>query len=315
MMAAITRGLCALAVLALIVGGRALPGAWPQSLALVVLGMLLAQLAVTATNFLLSAHANRADPVGFAVHPLRIAYGFFEEAWQALLGILVRLPWLVAAPLAAPQAPLAGRWPVLMIHGYVCNRGFWVPAARQLIARGYTVDTITLEPAFGSIDDYPALIAQAIAALKAKSGAARVVLVCHSMGGLAARAYLRDYGTAHVAHVITVGTPHHGTALARFALSTNAAQMQRDAPWLRALAATEPKDAYAQFTTLYSRIDNIVSPARTAVLPGAKEIELDDVGHVALGFAPRALHALFSEIDRVSEAPSSLVIQSPAVAS
>jgi pimeloyl-ACP methyl ester carboxylesterase len=301
MMAAITRGFCALVVLGLVVGGVTLPGGWLQSSVVVLVAVLTLKFVVTSTNFLLAARANRTDPVGFAVPPLRIAYGFIEEAWHAMLGALVRLPWLVAAPLAVPHAPRAKRWPLLMIHGFVCNRGFWVPAAQQLIAQGYTVDAITLEPAFGSIDDYPVLIADAIAALKVKSGAERVVLVCHSMGGLAARAYLRDYGTAHVAHVITVGTPHHGTALAKFALSQNAAQMRCNGPWLRALEATEPADAFAQFTTLYSRIDNIVAPARTAVLPGAKEVELNDVGHVALGYAPRALHALFAEVDRVTQ--------------
>lgn len=38
----------------------------------------------------------------------------------------------------------------------------------------------------------------------------KVDLLCHSHGGLVARAYLTKYGTGRVARCITLGTPHHG---------------------------------------------------------------------------------------------------------
>ena len=39
----------------------------------------------------------------------------------------------------------------------------------------------------------------------------KLVLVTHSMGGLAARAYLKRHGSARVAKLITLACPHHGT--------------------------------------------------------------------------------------------------------
>jgi triacylglycerol esterase/lipase EstA (alpha/beta hydrolase family) len=268
---------------------------------LVTLAIFLSiKFAITTVNFVIAALANRRDPVGFKLHPMRLLYGFMEEQWATTMSLFWTLPWAVLKTLPTPLTPLPHRLPVLMIHGYVCNRGYWIPAAQKLIAKGYVTDSITLEPAFGSIDTYTALIHAQVSALKAQTGAQKVVLVCHSMGGLAARAYLRDYGEGAIAHVITVGTPHDGTVIAQLGLGENTRQMERKSKWRKALALDEPATRYTLFTTIYSRIDNIVAPARTGVLPGAKEIELIDVGHVAMSSSPRCLAVIFDEIERVS---------------
>lgn len=51
----------------------------------------------------------------------------------------------------------------------------------------------------------------AIDSIKAKTGATKVILVCHSMGGLAGREFIRSYYTNDVAKIVTIGTPHFGT--------------------------------------------------------------------------------------------------------
>ena len=109
------------------------------------------------------------------------------------------------------------------------------------------------------------------------------------MGGLAARAWMRRYGSARVARVITLGTPHHGTALARFGPGANAVQMRREGPWLRDLAASEGPDVRARIVSIYTHHDNIVAPQDSSVLPGARNIAFGGVGHVALGSNPRVL--------------------------
>jgi cysteine-rich repeat protein len=67
------------------------------------------------------------------------------------------------------------------------------------------------------------LAAAVATVLAANPGDSRVILVAHSMGGLAARSYLEDFGElggqavgygADVAALITIGTPHMGTPLA-----------------------------------------------------------------------------------------------------
>ncbi|MFN9572028.1 MAG: esterase/lipase family protein, partial [Betaproteobacteria bacterium] len=101
-----------------------------------------------------------------------------------------------------PQRPA-----VLLIHGYVCNRAAWKPLLDSGRLADCNVVTINLQPVFGSIDRYADPIHAAVTALRAATGAARVVLVGHSMGGLAARAYLRRHGDAAVGRGVTLARP------------------------------------------------------------------------------------------------------------
>ncbi|MGK5080394.1 esterase/lipase family protein [Janthinobacterium sp. HLX7-2] len=202
--------------------------------------------------------------------------------------------------------------PVLLIHGYVCNRGYWTQLSGQLAQAGIAHDAVDLEPIGAGIDAYVPQVAQAIEGLCARTGSERVIIVAHSMGGLVARAWLRRHGAACVARIITVGTPHQGTALANLAAGTNARQMRRinDAPsgWLAQLAASETPETRALFTSIYSHHDNIVAPQSSALLPGARHIAFGGIGHVALASDARVLHQLLAEITikyEVGQPPSS----------
>jgi triacylglycerol esterase/lipase EstA (alpha/beta hydrolase family) len=195
------------------------------------------------------------------------------------------------------QTDLPERLPVLLIHGYFCNRAVWRPMARRLSARGHAVDAVDLEPPFASIDAYAPRIAGAVDALRARTGAPQVALVCHSMGGLAARAYLRRFGDASVACVVTLGTPHRGTLHASLGQGANARQMRRDSPWLRELADTEPAGRLARFTVVISWQDNIVAPHGLQTLPGARTVAFSGIGHVTLAYDRRVADAVFEALD------------------
>ena len=99
--------------------------------------------------------------------------------------------------------------------------------------------------------------------IAAGTGQAKVVLVGHSMGGLAARAYLARRGAARVARLITIASPHHGTALAVMGLGANARQMRRGSEFLatlerqrgraRARACADDLDLLRRTTTWWRR--------------------------------------------------------------
>ena len=195
---------------------------------------------------------------------------------------------------------VAIRLPVLLIHGYFCNRALWRPMARRLAARGHAVDALDLEPPFASIDDYAAAIAAAVDALRARTGAARVALVCHSMGGLAARAYLRAFGDEAVACTVTLGTPHRGTVHAALGQGANARQMRRDSPWLRQLATEEPAHRLARFTVILSWQDNIVAPQGVQTLPGARTVAFSGLGHISLAYDRGVAETVFEALDHAA---------------
>ena len=190
-----------------------------------------------------------------------------------------------------PLAP--GHLPVLLVHGYVCNRGFMLPLKRFLGAQGVTAYTHNLEPAYADIDSYVDALARRIEEICAATGAGKLVIVAHSMGGLAARAYLRKHGARQVAKLITLGTPHHGTALARLGAGRNGQQMVPGNPWLDRL-----NEATLAVPTVsaFSYQDNIVSPQESAALAGAKNVDISGMGHISMPFSRRVGEIALEEI-------------------
>lgn len=206
-----------------------------------------------------------------------------------------RWPDRVPATSSQAGATEAGRG-VVLVHGFVCNRGVWNLWLERLTASGVPFVAPTLEPVFGSIDAYLAQIDAAVLRLERATGQPPVV-VAHSMGGLAVRRWLaeaaRSGGPAlRVAHVITLGTPHQGTWLARLAVTRNSRQMRQLSGWLRTLAEREAPTLPAHFTCFYSHADNIVFPPSTATLPGANNVFLPAVAHVEMVNRPEPWQAL-----------------------
>jgi len=94
----------------------------------------------------------------------------------------------------------------------------------------------------------------------------RLLLVGHSMGGLAIRAALRVRGsTAGILGIVSLGTLHGGTSLA---------------PW-----------GFGAFrvpvVSIYSTHDNFVSPPQSARLRGAAHVAMPAVGHLTMCLSSR----------------------------
>ncbi len=269
--------------------------ALPLALAIVIVARAL----ITAHNFFLSWHYPSATPVQDWPPLWGRCRMFAEEFTASMLGSSWTMAWptvrsYIAADACAPS--------VLLIHGYGCNGGYWRQLSAVLRKARISHDVIDLEPVAASIDDYVPQVQCAVQRLCQESGSSKIIIVGHSMGGLVARAYLRVHGSAHVARVITLGTPHHGTGLASFGIGLNAMQMRRGAPdagggaWLTTLADGEGAAQRALFTSIFSHHDNIIAPQTSCYLPGAKNIEFGGIGHVALGRNRRILQCVLDEI-------------------
>ena len=190
--------------------------------------------------------------------------------------------------------PSRGTHGVVLVHGFVCNRAFWNPWMRRLRARQAPFVAVNLEPLFGSIDEYSDCIERAVVLMEAATRLP-VVLVGHSMGGVAIRAWMAKFdGSVRVRRIITIGSPHHGTWLARFGHTLNGSQMRQESSWLTALAAAELPEHYSLFTCFFSHCDNIVFPAPSAVLPGASNVHIAATAHVCMAFNP----LVFEELQR-----------------
>lgn len=210
--------------------------------------------------------------------------------WRSLFGEFVtwiqifslRLPWTISPPGVLPATGSAAKVPVVLVHGYLCNHRVWDDMAEALRADGHAVFAVDLEPVFSSIDLYAPIIETAVSELCRLTGTTKVALVGHSMGGLAIRAWIRTHGTQRVARVLTLGTPHAGTQIARNHRTPNGQQMNWRSPWLEELASGESDSIRALIGIAITPHDNIVYPQREQVLHGVEPTVFEGIGHVQM---------------------------------
>ncbi len=178
--------------------------------------------------------------------------------------------------------------PVLLVHGYFSNRGLWSRFRQRLRETGVgPIFTIDLEPPFGTIDHFAQTLHRRIEDICRQTQSDNLTLIAHSMGGLVTRAYMVVHGTARIDSLITLGSPHHGTALGAFGVGRGAQQLRRDSEWLSMLEDMESASDQPRPPTLsiYTRNDDLVYPPESAELAWARNVAVRGVGHVALLFS------------------------------
>jgi triacylglycerol lipase len=252
-----------------------------------------------ALEFVFLRLVNRTDPTPQA-DAKQLLRAWWGEVLTAPQVFCWRQPFRSRAiPDWLPESDRPTSRGIVLVHGFVCNRAVWNPWMTRLRAHEVPYVAVNLEPVFGSIDDYAEIIERAVQRMEAVTGR-EPVLVAHSMGGLAVRAWLNRFAADDRVHrVITVGSPHHGTWMGRFARTRNTVEMQLNSAWRQALVAKEPPGRHARFTCFYSHCDNIAFPASTATLAGADNRHVPGVAHVHLLFQ----NEVFNEALRWLESP------------
>jgi pimeloyl-ACP methyl ester carboxylesterase len=293
--------LCELLIYAGLGGWLVSRAGWtaPQAISLALASFLSLRLFIVALTYACMLTASDGVPRELRIGPGRALRMVLEEYAALILLFTVVQPfagfWLGPDRLAKHSG---GRLPLLLIHGYQCNRGFWFWLRPKLEAAGWIVATHSLEPVWADIDHYAEGIARRIDEVLAATGAPQVILVGHSMGGLAARAYLRRHGQGKVARLVTLGSPHHGSGIARWGLGRNARQMRLGSAWLIALAAPDAAPLPRGSVSIYSVHDNYVFPQRAgSTLEGAATVAIGGVSHIGMAFSPVVLGKLLEVLE------------------
>lgn len=221
-----------------------------------------------------------------------------QETACLLLTIIMRPFGWVKAKL--PETGQSDRPPVILLHGLFQNRSclFWLQF--RLRSAGY-LQTISIStPPWRDMETLTESLAKKIDELRIKTKVEKVVLIGHSMGGMIARNYIQNRGgAAHVYGMVSLGSPHHGSKLAPFAVSPMGRMLLPGSEFLTQFNTVAwPEQARA--VSIYTRYDNIVLPAESAKMPGAQIIELDGMGHTSLLFHPRALQAVIKAVEQIT---------------
>ena len=251
-----------------------------------------------ATTPLLLGHALASGPIPRRpLGPLLRALCSDALALELLLGRMALEPWRAPPDLVGAGQRLFR--PVLLVHGFGCGCAVWRPLIARLRAAGVgPVRAVSLEPLFAGIEIHAAKLAAELEGFGARAADSTITIVTHSMGALVARTALRRVPAGRVGRILTIGAPHHGTALACGFRWPSARQMCPGSSWLEELNAAQEGRLDIPITNLYTLDDNYIIPAGSARFRGAQAIELEGIGHLGLLFSRRVLDRFMSELLR-----------------
>lgn len=254
-------------------------------------------LMVCITTAVARAAGGPADPSERVGWP-REAAMLWREAWAVCAAQLFEFPFHALAVRPDPRPVPGAGVPVVLVHGYFSDRGYFRHLVHALEARGAApLFTPNFTSIFASIERFAAELHEEIERICAATGAAQVVLVCHSMGGLAARCYLARHGAGRVRKLVTIASPHGGTVHARLGSGENGRQMRRASRFLETLRRREGERGPGCATTsLYTPQDNLVAPARSSILPWARNVAIPGLGHVEILRSRRLAEAVEAEL-------------------
>lgn len=255
-----------------------------------LLALLLASSLLTVAATCLMNAVFRGEPVRLSGAGL--AFVLFE--WLSTVRAYALQLLFVGRPSVrrhAGSAPSQPRHPVLLVPGYSLNRSSLHALARYLHKCGWDwVHVVNNAPFDAPIDTYAENLAREVQVLRAASGAAKVDIVGHSMGGIVAATYIQSHGGAGVVRrLVTLGTPWAGSRLWVITQRTHGEELAPDHPTVQ--AAQAPPCAV---TSVWSPHDNIVLPATSSDIDFGENVVLPGLGHCSLLYAHPA-HAAVGE--------------------
>lgn len=224
-----------------------------------------------------------------------------RESWATLKLFFFYHPFEAMMTRREPRDVVPGEMPVVLVHGFFANAGFWHCVAPSLRAAGWhNLFFINLEPPFTDIDSYARQLQERVEQACLLSGSESAVIVAHSMGGLVARACARR-APRRIHRMICLGTPHHGTVMAWLVGWKTTRQMRPGSDWLHRLNMDGSDNE--RITNLFSEHDNIIVPQSSAALQGAKNLSVRAVGHLEMAFSPALRRMLCDVLGRIEPAP------------
>ncbi|MGQ0573670.1 MAG: esterase/lipase family protein [Pseudonocardia sp.] len=169
------------------------------------------------------------------------------------------------------------------------------------------VHAINHHPLVDDVRAAAALLGARVDELRERTGAEKVHVVGHSLGGIIARYHVQCLGGHDaVGTVATLGSPHGGSSMAGWLPGCVGRQLRPGSDLLAELAAPAPRCS-TRFLVAWSHLDLLMVPRTTARLDhpdlDVEHLELRDVGHAALPFDGRVAHWVAAGLTRPARPP------------
>ena len=193
-------------------------------------------------------------------------------------------PVPTAAP-AAEQPPEDVPGPVLLVPGYGGRTTDLQPLADRLRATDRDVTVVALpDDGTGDLAGSAAELDRAAVEAMTRTGGESVDVVGYSAGGLIARLWVAESGAEVARRVVTLGSPHHGTTVADLATRyapdrcpPGCQQMATASALLATLNAVDETPGDADWISIWTTQDSVVTPPESARLEGALNLPVQSV--------------------------------------
>jgi triacylglycerol lipase len=187
---------------------------------------------------------------------------------------------------ASGEAPAAAAThdPILFVHGWNSSASTWNTMIGRFKSAGYT-DNELMAITYNSNTSNRTIagqVATAVSDLRARTGAAKVDIIAHSMGSLSTRSYLKERGgTAYVDDWVSLAGPNHGTntAYACYLFSRGCRDMIPGSDLLNALNAGDETPGSTNYGTFWSNSDDVINPDNSVLLSGATNTFAGSIEH------------------------------------
>ncbi|XMN06912.1 lipase family alpha/beta hydrolase [Streptomyces griseobrunneus] len=196
-----------------------------------------------------------------------------------------------------PGSPAAER-PVVLLHGFIDNRSVFVLLRRTLARHGRRhLASLNYSPLTRDLRTAAELLGRHVEEICARTGQREVDIVGHSLGGLIARYYVQRLGgDRRVRTLVTLGTPHGGTAVAPGAgIHPIVRQMRGGSALIEELRRPAP-GCRTRFVSFWSELDQVMVPVETACVDhpdlDAVNVRVTGIGHLALPVHPAVAAAV-----------------------
>jgi len=187
--------------------------------------------------------------------------------------------------------------PIILVHGVVDNHTIFTLLRRSLMRRGFgRTISLNYSPLTDDIRSVAKRLQRLVEAVCRDTGYERVHVIGHSMGGLISRYYVQRLGgDARVHTLVTLGTPHEGSAYAKLVPHNVARQLRPDSPIVQELREPAP-GCRTRIVAIWSDLDQMVVPKRSARIEhddlNARNVFIRGVGHMSLPVDGRVVHQI-----------------------
>ena len=175
--------------------------------------------------------------------------------------------------------------PILFVHGWKGSSSNWTTMIERFEKDGWPKEDLnnwTYNTAQSNVTTAKEEATKVTEILK-KTGATKVDLISHSMGGLSTRYYVKNLGgESTVEDWVSLGGPNHGTEVANLCPETSCLEMRIGSTFLNELNAGDETPGAVHYGTWWSPCDEFIKPVESVILTGATNTKTECISHLAL---------------------------------